>query len=83
MHRTSTVNVARFNNASIKLRLHKASIYRRPEKLPTAIAPGGKRSDNDELNLAGQQTDQGRGMRATGGAVKPPSRPTNSSQRIW
>jgi len=29
-------------------------IYRRPEKFPAAIARGGKRPDNDELNLAGQ-----------------------------
>jgi hypothetical protein len=29
-------------------------IYRRPEKFPTAVARGGKRPDNDELNLAGQ-----------------------------
>ena len=28
-------------------------IYRRPEKFPTAVARGGKRPDNDELNLAG------------------------------
>ena len=27
-------------------------IYRRPEKFPAAIAPGGKRPDNDELALA-------------------------------
>jgi hypothetical protein len=59
MHRTSTVNVARFNNASIILRLHQSvlpfayMIYRRPEKFPTAVARGGKRPDNDELNLAG------------------------------
>jgi hypothetical protein len=29
-------------------------IYRRPEKFPAAIARGGKRPDNDELNLAGR-----------------------------